>query len=280
MICRDEILTHYNMLEWDNRDYWSEPFNEPEEPKPDASSGFSTVDAQSEIETFQRGKRYPNEPIPHDFLNWNFEAIRKQLSEGRKCPNGQCTHKHLWSATQKVAYLREAVIQATITRTMAPPDDPFVGLCNLEIERLQPEAEREAWDRESLKRRLDGRKANRFPKSGGRPGYYTMEQWAELDFVRMKSELSVAQAVPEEADRPNQFTRKQAIYLLQELIPEFKTADNTRKAEFITKLTGYISTKNIADEFSNIRNFADTKLLDEWKERLKTSGRGRKKKNP
>ena len=85
---------------------------------------------------------------------------------------------------------------------------------------------------------------------------------------------------PGEPDRPKQFTRKQAIYLLQELIPEFKTADNTRKAEFITRLTGYASTKNIADEFSNLRSFADPKLLEQWKEKFKTSGRGRKKISP
>jgi len=83
-----------------------------------------------------------------------------------------------------------------------------------------------------------------------------------------------------ETDATDKFTRKQAIYLLQELIPEFKTADNTRKAEFIAKLTGYTSRKNIADEFSNIRNFADPALLEEWKEKFKKSGRGRKKNNP
>jgi hypothetical protein len=81
----------------------------------------------------------------------------------------------------------------------------------------------------------------------------------------------------DEADRPNQFTRKQVIYLLQNLIPEFKTADNTKKAEFITKLTGYTSTKNIADEFSNIRRFEDPQLLVEWREKFKATGRGRRK---
>lgn len=95
------------------------------------------------------------------------------------------------------------------------------------------------------------------------------------------SELSALNGnTPDEADRPIKFTRKQVIYLLQELIPEFRTADNTRKAEFITKLTGYTSTKSIADEFSNIRGFADPRLLAEWKEKFKTSGRGRKRNNP
>lgn len=85
----------------------------------------------------------------------------------------------------------------------------------------------------------------------------------------------------DEEKRPNQFTRKQVIYLLQELIPEFRTADNPRKAQFITKLTGYKSTKNIADEFSNLKSFADPELLAEWREKFKKSGRGRKKRfNP
>ena len=82
-----------------------------------------------------------------------------------------------------------------------------------------------------------------------------------------------------EPDVPNKFTRKQLMYLLQELIPDFKEADNTRKAEFIVLLSPYHSTKNISDEFSNIRNFADPTLLEEWKERFKSSGRGRKKRS-
>lgn len=89
-------------------------------------------------------------------------------------------------------------------------------------------------------------------------------------------ELSGGEAPPS----PSKFTRKEAIYLLQELIPEFKNAENTRKAEFISRLTGYSGTKNIADEFSNIRNFERPELLAEWRNKFKSSGRGRKKNKP
>jgi len=102
----------------------------------------------------------------------------------------------------------------------------------------------------------------------------------QQEYKTIRESTGIDDAQLNETDRPNQFTRKQTIYLLQELIPEFMTADNTRKAEFITLLTGYISTKNIADEFSNIRNFADPGLLEEWRSKFKSSGRGRKKNNP
>lgn len=78
----------------------------------------------------------------------------------------------------------------------------------------------------------------------------------------------------------DRFTRKQVIFLLQHLIPEFKHADNTRKAAFISKLTGWKATKSIADEFSNISNFENNQLLEEWREKLKSTGRGRKRKEP
>lgn len=99
----------------------------------------------------------------------------------------------------------------------------------------------------------------------------------EIEKKRVKIVKEIVGADETQEDKPGQFTRKEVIYLLQEIIPLFKDADNTRKAEFITKLTGYTSTKGIADEFSNIRSFANPKLLAEWTGNLKRSGRGRKK---
>lgn len=109
----------------------------------------------------------------------------------------------------------------------------------------------------------------------------------ELDFKQRAFERQTAikeydttmEPEVDEPDVPKKFTRKQVMYLLQELIPDFKNAENTRKAEFIIKLTPYNGEKNISDEYSNIRNFADPTLLAHWKEKFMTSGRGRKKKS-
>ncbi|MBA2335152.1 MAG: hypothetical protein H0V90_09470 [Blastocatellia bacterium] len=157
----------------------------------------------------------------------------------------------------------------------------FSEKCELEISKYKELAKFEGRNNDKAKELLKGldrspltRKAVG-PRPWGVPdaaGYMTVGERHYSEWMGEEGN-----ATPKEADRPNQFTRKQAIYLLQELIPEFKTADNTRKAEFITKLTGYTSTKNIADEFSNIRNFEDPQLLEEWKGKFKHSGRGRKK---
>jgi hypothetical protein len=85
-----------------------------------------------------------------------------------------------------------------------------------------------------------------------------------------------AEPMPE-PDTPKKFTRKQAMALLQALIPEFTDADNVAKAAFIVKLTPYIGERNIAQEYSYLRSENYDDLVEEWKEKLRKSGRGRKK---
>lgn len=80
-----------------------------------------------------------------------------------------------------------------------------------------------------------------------------------------------------EADIPNKFTRKQAMALMQSLIPEFRDADNTKKAEFLTMLTPYKSKANIAQEFSYLRTEDYDEIVESWRDKLKKTGRGRPK---
>jgi hypothetical protein len=113
------------------------------------------------------------------------------------------------------------------------------------------------------------------------------EKYHERRVDTMKLEISEksAEVIPAPDDQkgyspdylPRKFTRKEVIFLLQKLIPQFKEADNTRKAEFIYKLTG-LSIKNTADEFTHFNEIDQYGLLAEWEEKFKKSGRGRKKK--
>ena len=83
---------------------------------------------------------------------------------------------------------------------------------------------------------------------------------------------------PDESDIPNKFTRKQVMALLDAFVPEFRNADNTTKAAFIVKLTPYKGEKNIAQEFSYLRCDDYDDLVNDWKDKFRKSGRGRKKK--
>jgi len=91
-----------------------------------------------------------------------------------------------------------------------------------------------------------------------------------------------AVAEPEETtvelDAPNKFTRKEVMALLDDLMPNFKGADNVTKAAFIVKLTPYNGEKNIAQEYSYLRSRDYEDLVEIWKDKFRKSGRGRKKK--
>lgn len=152
-----------------------------------------------------RTTEFPHEPIPHDFLSWNFAEIRKHLSEGRKCFNEECPKGHQWSATQKIAYFREAVIQAKLAGSEFESSrmlTDFLDLCDLEIERLKPEAEREAADRERREQSFANFRKNRrsldySPVSLSReyqPITYGAEPAAKGKAKKNEGELTVEQA--------------------------------------------------------------------------------------
>jgi len=70
---------------------------------------------------------------------------------------------------------------------------------------------------------------------------------------------------------------RQIMVLLSALIPQFKDANNTKKAEFIAAISPYDSTKQIGDEFSYLRRLEreHADLVEYWKLELKSTKRGR-----
>lgn len=70
---------------------------------------------------------------------------------------------------------------------------------------------------------------------------------------------------------------RQIMVLLSALMPQFKYADNTKKAEFIAAISPYDSTKQIGDEFSNLSRLEEEHggVVKDWKVKLKSTKRGR-----